>query len=108
MKLRIPLFPQINRWLSGAAVLFVCGAVTASADSYVETVLADNPVAYYRFEEAADELGSGRDVLNSTVFVIPEHGGFSALTNQLAFPEVRAFYYHGHARPDGFGYGPPC
>ncbi|HPY30113.1 MAG TPA: hypothetical protein PLT00_08595 [Verrucomicrobiota bacterium] len=56
MKLRIPLFPQINRWLSGAAVLLVCGAATASADSYAETVLADNPVAYYRFEDAADSM----------------------------------------------------
>jgi hypothetical protein len=53
---------------------------------------------------AADELGNSRAVHNNTVFVVPDHGAYGVITNDLAQSDIRAFYYHGHANGNGFGY----
>ncbi len=53
---------------------------------------------------AADELGNSRAVHNNTVFVVPDHGGYGVITNDLAQSDIRAFYYHGHANGNGFGF----
>jgi hypothetical protein len=53
---------------------------------------------------AADELGNSRAVHNNTVFVVPDHGGYGVITNDLALSDIRAFYYHGHANGNGFGF----
>lgn len=58
-----------NRWcLPLIAVAAGLGNVPASAETYADTVLADRPIAYFRFEEAdgetaKDATGNGHDAM---------------------------------------------
>jgi Concanavalin A-like lectin/glucanases superfamily len=84
-------------------------APTVGASAYVETVLADSPLAYYRLEEsglgpAADASGAGQDGVYK---VFPGVSGTGALTfgetGALADPTNRAvrIYGLGNFEPDG-------
>ncbi len=53
MRLATVALSKTPRWLPLAAVIALSGAVTAVADSYPATILADKPAVYYRLEDPA-------------------------------------------------------
>lgn len=69
------------RWLLPLAGALGLTATTALAASYSETVLADGPVAYYRFEEPANAM----DITNA---VNPDlYAGLATFDDFSAYPK---------------------
>lgn len=94
-----------NAWSSGKTIVarqkYRSALVGATFNATLGTRL--NQVVLL-LAAAADELGNSRAVHNNTVFVVPDHGAYGVITNDLAQSGIRAFYYHGHANGNGFGY----
>jgi len=94
-----------NAWASGKTIVarqkYRSALVGATFNATLGTRL--NQVVLL-LAAAADELGNSRAVHNNTVFVVPDHGGYGVITNDLAQSDIRAFYYHGHANGNGFGF----
>lgn len=69
-------------WLTCAAVCLIAGSEASLAASYKETVLSDNPLAYFRLEEAAgaaDLIDSSATAAHPGTFNYSEDGSYPAL-----------------------------
>jgi Concanavalin A-like lectin/glucanases superfamily len=68
-----------NKVLPFVAALVLAGVRTASAVDYPTTILADNPVAYYRFEETSGTVAADSSASHAYPGVYNDNGAFPFL-----------------------------